>query len=185
LILAGIAQVLPEAHADITYNLLDHPTLENGYTLTGTITIGALGQVSSINAWTVEILNQGTLITTFSSSTAGANTNISGDLEATDTTLTLSSNSVLQMNISNFNGNNGLNYIPAVNIYLATDPFAPTTYWNTTIPNQPFIIATSVPEPSTLAIAGLAGVCGIAYVLGRKRRSERRQGAGGQTHPTE
>jgi choice-of-anchor C domain-containing protein len=28
-----------------------------------------------------------------------------------------------------------------------------------------------VPEPSTLAIAGLAGVCGIAYGLARKRRA--------------
>ena len=42
-------------------------------------------------------------------------------------------------------------------------------------PPSPWVIAvapsTVVPEPSTLTIAGLAGVCGIAYGLARKRRA--------------
>ena len=46
-------------------------------------------------------------------------------------------------------------------------------------------IGPAVPEPSTAVLAVIGGVCGLAYVLVRKRRSERRQGAAGQPQTTE
>jgi MYXO-CTERM domain-containing protein len=183
LILAGIAQVPPEAHADITYNFVDHPTLENGYTLAGTITVAVdgLGNVTSIDAWTVEILKQATPQITFSSTTPGANTNFGG-LEATANTLTLESNGVLQLNVSNSVGNNGLNDITAIGKYLETIPFGsnPSIFWNTAIPNSPFIVATApaaAPEPSTVIVAVFGAVAFAAYGWSRRRRDQRRQAA--------
>jgi hypothetical protein len=181
LILAGIAQGPPEARADLTYSFLDHPTLENGYTLAGTITatVDGLGNVTSIDAWTVEILQQSTPQITFSSTTPGANTNFGG-LEATANTLTLESNGVLQLNVTNSVGNNGLNEITATGRYLETNPFGsnPSIFWNTAIPNSPFIVATAaVPEPSTAIVACFGAVAFIAYGWSRHRRAQRRQAA--------
>jgi hypothetical protein len=43
---------------------------------------------------------------------------------------------------------------------------------------------TAVPEPSTAVVAVFGAVSGIAYGFGRKRRAQRRQGAGGQPQLT-
>jgi len=73
----------------IIYDIRNYPLDQQGHTVSGTITTdGLIGQLaaSDIKSWSVTIDNT----FTFRSSDAGARTDISGDVQATPTTISLS-----------------------------------------------------------------------------------------------
>jgi hypothetical protein len=83
------------AHADplipITYTILDQPTLQAGYHLSGQIvTDGKIGTLSSgdINSWNYQITNpSGMVVGSHKSTDQGAFTSVSGTVTATATTI--------------------------------------------------------------------------------------------------
>ncbi len=66
--------------------------------------------------------------------------------------------------------------------YTANQWYAPAL-WNSDTP--PSVIATAVPEPSSLFIVGMAVVCGLAYGTVHKRQLQRRPGPVGEHQPNE
>ncbi len=191
--------------ASITYNIQSYAALQNGYTLTGTITTdGTLGVLTSddITAWNYTITN-GT--TTDQESGTGADAQIKG-LTATSTQLTLPFPDPTQSDYLSLLGRNtngvlsGLVYVNfgidsnnnEPDFYYATISSPPTSgfAWSTTAPVPPglslggstWIIAqASVPEPGSLTLVLLGSACLAAVQWTRRCR---RVASGSQASPT-
>ncbi len=132
--------------------------------------------------------------TTFSGTGSGVGVYLSPDstgLVATTTDLTLASitpGTQFILNTGSGTSYDELNYErggtgPSPPYPALYDGYTDTTgyLWENFAPSMggtnPWVIAvaqsTAVPEPSTLAMAGLVSVCGIAYSLARRRRAQR------------
>lgn len=208
LFILGIALVPRVVTAGTIYNLVDYPALQNGYDLSGTIvTNGTTGDLSGgdlilrdvIQSWSVLITKADTPSFTLSFSGTGGpgGFGLAGLLRVTQDDIELAP----QSDPSGFSLGTppgGVEPLEAAVSWQPRPAFGPPIYaafqrpinlWFSTTTPVPTVIATTtsgvVPEPPSLAMAGLAGLCGLAYVLVRKRRSERRQGAAGQPQPTE
>jgi hypothetical protein len=175
--LAALALVLAfagtSAKADIVYDLINHSSLQNGYTLSGTITTdgttGTLTDMSFIKSWAVKITGPSNYKLEFSSSPSVPAELTIGSLVVTETSIKLSTSpnsSFLLGTIGdalvnwNFRGYTAIDY--------RTE--RPTGLWS--YQSAVYDIATvstpAVPEPSSLAIAGCGALAGL-IALGRNR----------------
>jgi hypothetical protein len=166
--------------ADLTYNIVNHVADQNGYSLTGTITTnGATGALTAANFVSWQFTITGTL---GSFSTSGTVPLL--DIGVTATLSTLSTSS--QFALDGFNGPPAIN-TPSLEvqwradlpIYQGAENVQGDTFWVTSGTgfgtSGAWTVATvaAVPEPSTFTVAALAGVCGIACGLARKRWAQR------------
>ncbi len=179
------------ARADtIVYDFVDHPDLEAGYSLSGTITTdGATGSLiaSDIESWGFTISRDGVPQYTDTIATPGSSFTLNGSNLVASTAQLLFYNQVAGAGGLVFwppSGNpaplcyinSTLDGIPAINLQGA-DPLIPFgldwfTY-TTTIPvGDALVIATAVPEPAslTLLVSALLGLVGAFYL--RRRRAK-------------
>jgi len=177
--------------ADITYDIQNYPAYQVDYTngssehtLSGTImTNGTIGTLSStdILSWTVTF--DGT--ETIKSTDPGAIASVSGPVYSSIGNITVGTGASLDFSESFPGGGGGLlgysNGYSSGFDYIARFSLTSSEgiLWLTPTTNlggNPWVVAavqtTIVPEPSTLTIAGVASVCGIAYGLARKRKAQ-------------
>ena len=166
LIFGGIALRAGDVTAgSITYTIVNYPSLQNGYTVEGTITTnGAMGDflpASDISGWSITISGP---LGSFDLNTS--NSSAFGAFTATPTSMSQDQNEALT--IGDFATGN-----PSIAWAQTTyDAFSPTgvTLWSAT---SPFTIAT-VPEPSTGRLALLAAATCLTYGWSRSRRARHR-----------
>jgi hypothetical protein len=175
----------------ITYNIQNYPALQNGYTLTGTITTdGNLGIISNtdITAWNYTITQGPNIIYQETSTAHGSFVGDGSTLSATATQLTFPSQSVLSFGLALNNSSDNstllwelpntiINGVSGGWYYIFySNTLTPANLWNTngTSANQPttpwLIASTSVPEPASLTLALLAGGCVAVFERPRRRR---------------
>jgi hypothetical protein len=162
----------------ITYDIANYPADQNGATLTGFITTdGTIGVLTSsdIVSWSWTITPVGGTAFTLTSSEFGSEASMRGPVTASLTSITLPDTTAGQP--ENYfallgSGNPDLEYDHETgdNVYLGQIPAG--TIWSNTNPvlngSDTWIIATtSVPEPSTLTLLGIAAVC-LAGVARRR-----------------
>jgi hypothetical protein len=182
LILAGMALTQTEVGAaSITYSIVNYPTLQNGYTVSGTITTnGDTGTTlpgTDITSWDISITKGTTTVVTL---TPTDSFNLSNAFDATTTSITVAT----PFDTVEFVGPASLHEIDlswtglpgggAVS-YMAEDLSNNTNLWNASLfpVNSP--IAT-VPEPSSAVLASIGAVAAfLAYGWSRHRRAQRRQ----------
>jgi len=177
----------------MTYNILNHPDYQNGWTLSGTITTdGTIGllQSSDITSWTWTVTKSGSSQTYRS----GPGTVAYADgLTATTTGLlslirTTNTGILLDTNSGTLNDGYGINetagsavptYLTGAAGFLQGEDAHFEFFWSevppypVSVPQEEFTFAstTAVPEPSSLYIVGFGAVC--VYVTGQKRRARR------------
>ena len=177
-----IIAVSAAARADITYDLYDYPDLENGYTLSGTITTdGAMGVLSptDITNWDVNISQNSKLLVHADPSTGFIQNCNNLNADATGLWLATSPG------VNRFNVVDGVprndsvviqySFVPSLDEdeYLGQWP-GHGGLWNDTNgsgfqPAGDFIIATpTVPEPSSIALL-LAGAVALVAIAWRRR----------------
>ncbi len=170
--------------ADLIYNIQNYPSDQSGHTLSGTITTdGTIGTLTAGNIVSWVVTFDGT--ESFRSTDSGAITGVQS-LDATSTSLTLSNlnfGSVLNLGVS-ISGVEAdelfwrNSFLSSQLLYLAK--YNSAQLWSTTTPSlggrEPWLIAVppTIPEPSSLAIAGSAITCGVGFWLKRKRRRQRK-----------
>jgi hypothetical protein len=175
LILAGTALTPTEVSADlITYNVVNYPTLQNGFTVTGTITTdGSTGSAlpgSDITAWNIVISNGLGVVTIINPSDSA---NLSGTFDASPSTISVGSKT---NNFILFAGTQ----TPAIQwenlgnftLYNAVFGEIPVG-WGSRLPSldSPIATAATVPEPSSAVIASIGAVVAVlAYGWSRHRR---------------
>ncbi len=175
LILAGIALCTSEATAgSVVYSMVDYPSLQNGYSVGGTIT----ATNGSISAWDITLSLGTDPLYTFDTINSTFFSNNSPVV--TPTTIYAPSNSFVIVDANDFTF--ALGWDPVALRYYGVNER--NGFWNTSIPNQDFTIATlcssTVPEPSSCLLAVCGVVSGIAYAES-KRRAKRRRPGGGQS----
>ena len=171
----------------ITYDIVNYPDLQNGWTLSGTITTdGTTGtiQSSDITSWTWTVTMDGTTHT-YQSTDPGAMT-VTQALMASNTGLYLSPLGGLPYIELQDSGHVILqdqlikDYTEAgpdigIQTLAAQDGQA---FWLRLLDagfNQTyqFYVAGGVPEPASLYLLGIGAVCGSVFVMGHKRRERR------------
>jgi PEP-CTERM motif len=169
----------------ITYSIQNYPADQNGASLSGTITTdGTIGNLASsdILSWSWTITPLGGTPFTLTSSDPDSITNVLGSLvaSASEITIAVPVNGGAETNdltLENAGGIGSLEYSreSGGSVYFGyTASNAPI--WFTGNPSMggtdPWVIATaSVPEPSTITLAGLGAVVGLLHGLARKRRA--------------
>jgi hypothetical protein len=173
LLVAAIGQA---SAGPITYDLVNYPAYQNGYTLSGSITTdGATGTLaaSDITAWSVTI-SLGSSSETFSSGDSGASLNIQDTVLATNSEIYLQPDTgpntagILEVTgSSTAMGADDLLW-DSFGEYRGITNGGGTLAWETGPPvNGNWTIATaSVPEPSSLILLSIASV-GLAF-FGRR-----------------
>jgi hypothetical protein len=170
--------------ATITYSIQNYPADQSGATLSGTITTdGTIGILTDSNvlSWSWTITPPGGTPFTLSSVDVGSGFGITGTgVVASTSKITIASPaSQGDFNDMVFEGTDaaGLAYGRFVSsgTYYGSIPNT-IPVWNTGNPymggTDPWVIAVaSVPEPSTLTLAGLGVVSGLAFSLARRRRA--------------
>jgi hypothetical protein len=177
LILAGFTLAPRAVHADITYTIDNYASLQEGYTVSGTITTnGTTGPFirpggGVVKSWDIAITQGTTTIFTFTHS----NSSFAGStFDATLTNLSIAAGDTIYLRSSNpsLYDIQWLNLAPS-EVYQADTP--QTILWTGRGWNPESPVATaSVPEPSSAILAAIGAVSGIAYGWVRKRREHRR-----------
>jgi hypothetical protein len=175
LIVAGtvaLLQVAPSYADPITYNLVNYPTEQNGWTLSGTITTdGTLGiiQIESFQAatWTI---TKGDESYTSVAELEIPNTAI--DILATSTDLRL--HPTLDTTMLALSSNANFTLIEwTKGFYIGETPEWVEAWESPSSPSafvqNHYIIASTVPEPSTLALLSASALCLLAYAWRRMR----------------
>jgi hypothetical protein len=184
LILAGMALIPTEiSAASITYGIVNYPTLQNGYTVTGTITTnGATGTAlpgTDITSWDITISLGSTTVATL---TPSDSTNFTIGFDATPTTITAATfpfDDIIFRNEATITGIEW-NIITSPSTTQYNGVVNETFIWNTPLPTPDSPIATvaTVPEPSSAVLASIGAVAAfLAYGRSRHRRAQRRQAA--------
>jgi hypothetical protein len=189
LLLAGFALVSPHVNAEwITYAVDNYPSLQNGYTVSGTITTnGATGTglfASDITSWNITITSGSSTIETFTntnSSNAGAN------FDATLTTLSVTAST--GVDVLSFLSNGSYGFIEWFGVgfapfYEAQNPEG-TYFWSSPYDAQSQPVASAVPEPSSAILAVLGAVAVVAYGVSRQPAFWRVRGSQGWITRTE
>jgi hypothetical protein len=193
LILAAISQTpTGVSAASITYGVVNYPDLQNGYTVSGTITTnGATGTGlpgTDITSWDISISLGNTTITTINTTNS---TNGTGLFTATPTEIGAEFGPLLRVEeilfftpspTSSIEWLSNADLTPA----LYTGTSNNQTLWNSPAPQSATdIIVAVIPEPSSavLAVIGAVGVvaCGLVY----RRQAQPRPSDAGHTQPTE
>jgi len=212
LILAGIALVPREVNAGSIYSVQNYPAVQNGYTVSGTITTdGSTGTETNTNFITsfhvtISYPAMDDYAPFVFQSGGSTTATIQGSLDVTPSSITLgpAPSGLSILDTSGLGEGSGINW--STTSYSASysvialltgltggpggaqsvpHPWDLTPSTITTIAVATTTTSSAVPEPSTLAMSGLAAVCGLAYGLVRRRQVQRRQGAGGKPQPTE
>jgi hypothetical protein len=170
-----LASVGHASAGPITLNLVDYPTLQNGWTLSGSITLDMAGTSLSsgdIVSWSYTLTNGGQMISA-SSADSGAIGAATGTFSATTTELRLPSGSAIVLE----DGNQTLEYnfgASGVVVYRSDTDVNPQTIfqWQAFNPdldtNADGWLVASVPEPASLTLLGL-GVASLAGYAWRRR----------------
>jgi hypothetical protein len=184
---------------DITYQLVNYPAYQDGWTLSGSITtngtLGLLTNTDDFLSWTWTVSQSGQPSFTVNSTEPGAYLESNGPIMASSTQLILFlpppvGNAVgafgIGVDLDNSAVLQTLTYLiysnPSRDLYSAVNltPSGPDIfYWSDNesqalTPQGTFIIAAAaVPEPASVVLGGLAAICGIAYGLARKSRAHR------------
>lgn len=162
-----------DVHADIIYTMDNYASLQNGYTVSGSITtdgtIGQLVTTSDLTSWDIIISQGSTVLSTLSSTNS---VTIPTNITVTSTTLSLAGGD----NLGIYDASGSINWLGDGGAYAAYANGVELwfTVWNA---NAPIATASAVPEPSTAILAVFAAVSGIAYGWARKRHKYRRQSA--------
>jgi hypothetical protein len=195
-----IASGSGQASGDITYELVNNPAYQSGWTLSGSITTdGTLGSISAadITSWTWTATDpDNTFGVTITSTSPTASVSEAIGIEATSAALTIpvSTSGGLELSSAPARvlpnvwvlGWNGAQQQSAGGTYFGdflflfdpVPPYVPIPGWACPTPpadgpNDTYILANAqaVPEPSSFVLAGLAGVFGISLGLARRLRS--------------
>jgi len=179
LILAGISQTpTGVGAASITYDVVNYPTLQNGYTVTGTITTnGAIGltlPATDITSWAITITKGTTRIAEFDPTNT---TNLTNAFGASLSAITLG----IGEEFINFTQTVApLASVRWVNEGTIISYVASTSegqLWDSNLPS-PSPVAAAVPEPPSAVLASIGAVAAfLAYGWSRHRRAKRRQAA--------
>jgi hypothetical protein len=176
LILAGTALTPTEVGAaSITYNVLNYPTLQNGYTVTGTITTdGSTGMElpgTDITSWDI-VISKGT--TTIGTLNPSDTFNETTTFDATPMSLSVGSlTDWVQFSDDSTNFIEWLNNPPPPGSFFAGF-LNSTVIWTNSLPTLDSPIAT-VPEPSSAVLASIGAVVAfLAYGWSRHRREQHR-----------
>jgi hypothetical protein len=175
--------------ASITYNVVNYPSLQAGFTVSGTITTnGTTGvqlPISDITSWNITITN-GTLAATLTPANTSETGSVTFDATPSAITVASSEDLILFSNVAatatyqwrNFTTNLG---------YSGTVPtsFGDQGWANTvTLMTTPVAI-TSLPEPTSAVLAVIGAGAVVAFGLARHCRAKCRQTAAWHTQPTE
>jgi hypothetical protein len=181
-LVATSANLTSIAKADLAYSIVNYPADQSGATVSGTIvTDGATGALSAsdILSWSWTITPSGGPSYTFSSLDANAAVSLYGAVVASSSEITIAG--TVSSDFALYDGlslASDLEYDrdPGENTYTGLIPT--NNGWETLNPsmggNDPWVIATvsSVPEPTTLTMLGIAMV-GIALIgQCRKNRAD-------------
>jgi hypothetical protein len=181
MVLAGVTVAPREVSAEFIYEVVNYPTLQNGYTITGTITTSVdqgtrLNSPDIISSWNFTITGPGPpmINTTFTPTTSSLET--SGFIDVSPTAITVSSQQdILQFSIRTGPGFNRIAWVgpghavgaesyqcllpPGGSVeggFLWNSPYDPNT--------QP--VAVAIPEPSAGVLATIGAV--VVFLAYRK-----------------
>jgi hypothetical protein len=181
LILTGMTLTPTEVGAaSTTYYVVNYPALQNGYDVTGTITMngttGTLLPGTDITSWDINITKGGTAVATFNPSDSVNNTTV---FDATLTTISVAtipdSVAFIKSGLSGEIIWTNRNPQPIPPTYAASS--APTLLWSAQLPTIGSPVAT-VPEPSSAVLASIGAVVAfLAYGWSRHRRVQHRREA--------
>jgi len=176
------------AKASSTYNIVNDPLDQNGYTLSGTITTdGTLGVLTNANitAWSYTVSGGPGGFTVDNNSGPGAVATLRGVVTATSTEILVGDPQ--QQFFSSLGLGDNADTIGSIvwastggNLYQGFSDVS-GILWNAQPPagfpaDAPWVVATtgasSVPEPVSLVLACMAGVGCTALGLARKRRTD-------------
>jgi hypothetical protein len=176
LLLGGTGEVA----ADFIYDIQNYPSLQNGFTLSGTITTDIdTGTLSGadIKAWTITITPAVGSGTTFDSTMSGSNVLGTNGVDVSPTAITLSAGVLTFNDAVNFSP---LQYNRGANNLYISKPDGNTTNWfdflgPTALGGDPWIIATAetsaTPAPSTLVMSSiLFGMFGTVWSYKRLKQ---------------
>jgi hypothetical protein len=177
LTLAFLAGGISVRAGDVTYNMVNDPVDQNGYTLSGTIvTDGTIGELNTGNIVSWQFTFTGPGGTFSNSGSRPASGDIILGLGAT------TSGDLILGGVVHFLGkvfdSPEISWEPVNHRYFGFNAGSPL--WDATpptgFPEGVWTIATaaSVPEPSSVVLAGLGCASAIAFVLARKRSDYRR-----------
>lgn len=162
----------------ITYSIQNYPADQNGANVSGTITTdGTIGNLSAgdILSWSWTITPAGGTAFTFSSTEGTSRLYVSGSVVASPSEITIAEPSLGYENAFEF-----MAYGGGADYYRNdfTDFYSAENVWFTYNPSMggtdPWVIAVAsaaVPEPSSLTLAGLAVLSGLAHGLARTRKA--------------
>jgi hypothetical protein len=173
LILAGMALIPTEVGAGpITYSIVNYPTLQNGFSVSGTITTdGSTGTMlpgTDITDWQIFVKEpNGAEVIALTSINS---TNQSTTFDATPTTISVGSSEtngitfgILPGDFTSISWQNNQTLEPTYSAQLSG------TLWSASLPTVDSPIATAaVPEPSSAVLASIGAV--LAYGWSRHRR---------------
>jgi PEP-CTERM motif len=163
---------------DLTYNVVDYATITAPYTVSGTITtngdLGASLPTSDIIAWDITVTNGSTVLFDLTQNNSAV---VLAPFGATETELKVGTvNSAIELKDNTGDEILWADAGSANSIYRGETPTS--TLWLGSLPSDgssPVATISTVPEPSSVVLAGI-GIGGvIACVLVRKRREQRRE----------
>jgi hypothetical protein len=157
------------SYAAIVYNITNATTVQDGWSLSGSIEVSGTGNDVSPSSFNLTATKADNPTLTFSSGAGGFSSG--GNLRATDSALYVPDGATLQ--ITNFSQSlNWLNGWFGSTFYSGASNVSPTIFWNSeTFPitdENGWQIGSvqAVPEPSAMALLGL----GTVGLLARRRR---------------
>jgi hypothetical protein len=178
---------------DITYTIQNYLADQNGATLSGTITTdGVIGNLAQgdILSWSYTITGDGESPVTVTSSDPFAGVEVDGSVVASATSITIAVPPVVPENQLILDASTGSTAVELGYVRLADDlgggggyrgdALGTTAGWDTTNPSMggtnPWVIAevSSVPEPSSLTLAGLGLACTVTAGVARKSQNRGR-----------
>jgi len=191
-----VASVAGLGHAaPITYNFVDYAADQAGHTLSGTITTdGTIGFLSSVNIASYSVSIAGPHPQSWTSGDVGVDVAFSSadSIQAFADRLefdasapgggsprgfTISFNDPISPGTLFRTLRYRSAFLAVAPIYEATNSVSPPSSWSTVSPTMngttDWVIATAVPEPSTLALLGLGAAALLGYRSHRKRSSRR------------
>ncbi len=176
LLMAGGAIAPSASGGSITYEMVDHPTLQNGYTVSGFITTdGTTGIITNADTtnWNISVTNSGLPIFDLNPS----NSRFAGSFQATLTDITSPGYNALIFN-PDFPAVTGINWYAANDLYNAELNLV--SLWSSTWSAADLVATSAVPEPSASALLAMGALGAGAFIAQgwfRQRRDQRRLAA--------